>query len=34
MIKAGKTLSVPVQGSKDLGKGLLTKLMKAGGVKK
>jgi len=34
MVKESKTLSVPVHGSKDLGKGLLTKLMKAGGLKK
>jgi len=34
MVKTSKTLSVPVHGSKDLGKGLLIKLMKAGGVKK
>jgi len=34
MIKESKTLSVPVHGNKDLGKGLLTKLMKAGGLKK
>ena len=34
MIKADKTLSVPVHGSKDMGKGLLNKLLKEGGVKK
>ena len=34
MIKDGKTLSVPVHGGKDLGKGLLSKLLKEGGVKK
>lgn len=34
MIKEDKTLSVPVHGSKDLGKGLLNKLLKEGGVKK
>lgn len=34
MVKESKTLSVPVHGNKDLGKGLLTKLMKAGGLKK
>jgi len=34
MIKDSKTLSVPVHGSKDLGKGLLRKLLKEGGQKK
>lgn len=34
MIKESKTLSVPLHGKKDLGKGLLVKLMKAGGLKK
>jgi predicted RNA binding protein YcfA (HicA-like mRNA interferase family) len=34
MIKDNKTLSVPVHGSKDLGKGLLNKLLKQGGLKK
>ena len=34
MTKANKTLSVPVHSSKELGKGLLSKLMKAGGLKK
>jgi len=34
MIKDNKTLSVPVHGSKDLGKGLLSKLLKEGGLKK
>jgi len=34
MIKEDKTLSVPVHGSKDMGKGLLNKLLKEGGVKK
>jgi predicted RNA binding protein YcfA (HicA-like mRNA interferase family) len=34
MVKESKTLSVPVHGNKDLGKGLLTKLMKTGGLKK
>lgn len=34
MIKKDKTLSVPVHGAKDLGKGLLNKLLKEGGVKK
>ncbi|HAP66297.1 MAG TPA: addiction module toxin, HicA family [Nitrospinae bacterium] len=34
MIKDDKTLSVPVHGSKDLGKGLLNKLLKQGGLKK
>jgi predicted RNA binding protein YcfA (HicA-like mRNA interferase family) len=34
MIKGSKTLSVPVHSNKELGKGLLNKLMKAGGLKK
>jgi len=34
MIKDNKTLSVPVHSSKDLGKGLLNKLLKEGGLKK
>lgn len=34
MIKDNKTISVPVHGSKDLGKGLLNKLLKEGGLKK
>ena len=34
MIKGSKTLSVPVHGNKELGKGLLNKLMKVGGLKK
>jgi predicted RNA binding protein YcfA (HicA-like mRNA interferase family) len=33
LIKGDKTLSVPVHGSKDLGKGLLLALMKQGGLK-
>ncbi|MBI3755152.1 MAG: type II toxin-antitoxin system HicA family toxin [Deltaproteobacteria bacterium] len=33
MIKENKTLSVPVHGSKDLGKGILNKLSKKGGLK-
>ena len=33
MIKGSKTLSVPVHGNKDLGKGLLHKLMKQGDLK-
>lgn len=34
MIKDDKTLSVPVHGSKDLGKGLLNRLLKDGEIKK
>ena len=34
MIKDDKTLSVPLHGSKDLGKGLLNRLLKDGGIKK
>ncbi len=34
MIKGDKTLSVPVHGGRDLGKGILSKLLKEGGVKK
>jgi len=34
MIKGHETLSVPVHGNKELGKGLLSKLMKVGGLKK
>jgi predicted RNA binding protein YcfA (HicA-like mRNA interferase family) len=33
MVKGEKTLSVPVHGIKDLGKGLLHALMKQGGLK-
>jgi predicted RNA binding protein YcfA (HicA-like mRNA interferase family) len=33
LAKAEKTLSVPVHGNKDLGKGLLHALMKQGGLK-
>lgn len=33
LIKGNKTLSVPVHGSKDLGKGLLHVLMRQGGLK-
>lgn len=33
LAKEDKTLSVPVHGSKDLGKGLLHALMKQGGLK-
>jgi predicted RNA binding protein YcfA (HicA-like mRNA interferase family) len=33
MVKGAKTLSVPVHGNKDLGKGLLHALRKQGGVK-
>jgi predicted RNA binding protein YcfA (HicA-like mRNA interferase family) len=33
MEKGVKTLSVPVHGNKDLGKGLLHALMKQGGLK-
>jgi predicted RNA binding protein YcfA (HicA-like mRNA interferase family) len=33
LMKGMKTLSVPVHGSKDLGKGLLHALMKQGGLK-
>jgi len=33
LMKGDKTLSVPVHGSKDLGKGLLHALMKQGGLK-
>lgn len=32
-IRDDKTLSVPVHGSNDLGKGLLHALMKQGGIK-
>jgi predicted RNA binding protein YcfA (HicA-like mRNA interferase family) len=32
MMKGSKTLSVPVHGKKDLGKGLLRALMKQGGL--
>ena len=34
MIKGDKTLSVPVHASKDLGKGILNRLMVQGGLKK
>lgn len=33
LVKGEKTLSVPVHGSKDMGKGLLNALMKQGGLK-
>jgi len=33
LINGAKTLSVPVHGSKDIGKGLLHALMKQGGLK-
>jgi len=33
MAKQSKTLSVPVHGKQDLGKGILNKLLKAGGIK-
>jgi len=33
LTKGDRTLSVPVHGSKDLGKGLLHALMKQGGLK-
>jgi predicted RNA binding protein YcfA (HicA-like mRNA interferase family) len=33
MIKGNKTISVPVHGNRDLGKGLLNALMKQGGLK-
>ncbi len=33
MIKGAKTLSVPVHGNKDIGKGLLHALRKQGGLK-
>jgi len=33
LVKDSKTLSVPVHGSKDLGKGLLHALMRQGGLK-
>ncbi len=33
MAKGAKTLSVPVHGNKDLGKGLLHALRKQGGLK-
>jgi predicted RNA binding protein YcfA (HicA-like mRNA interferase family) len=33
MVKGSRTLSVPVHGSRDLGKGLLNALMKQGGLK-
>lgn len=34
MVKQNKTLSVPVHSGRELGKGLLNKLSKAGGLKK
>jgi predicted RNA binding protein YcfA (HicA-like mRNA interferase family) len=34
MFKENKTLSVPVHDNKDLGKGLLNRLLKEGGLKK
>jgi predicted RNA binding protein YcfA (HicA-like mRNA interferase family) len=33
LTKGDRTLSIPVHGSKDLGKGLLHALMKQGGLK-
>ncbi len=33
LVKGTKTLSVPVHGKKDLGKGLLHAVMKQGGLK-
>jgi predicted RNA binding protein YcfA (HicA-like mRNA interferase family) len=33
MVKGKQTISVPVHGKKDLGKGLLNALMKQGGLK-
>lgn len=33
MVKGKHTLSVPVHGNKDLGKGLLNALMRQGGLK-
>lgn len=33
LIKGDKTLSVPIHGGKDLGKGLLHALMRQGGLK-
>jgi predicted RNA binding protein YcfA (HicA-like mRNA interferase family) len=33
MVKGSRTLSVPVHGGRDLGKGLLNALMKQGGLK-
>jgi len=33
LVKDSETLSVPVHGSKDLGKGLLHALMRQGGLK-
>jgi predicted RNA binding protein YcfA (HicA-like mRNA interferase family) len=33
LMKGDKTLSVPVHGNKDLGKGILHALMKQGGLK-
>lgn len=33
LIKAGKTLSVPVHGNKELKKGLQQALLKEGGIK-
>jgi predicted RNA binding protein YcfA (HicA-like mRNA interferase family) len=33
LVKRDKTLSVPVHGNKDLGKGILHVLMKQGGLK-
>ena len=33
MVKGNETLSIPVHGNKDLGKGLLNALMKQGGLK-
>jgi len=33
LMKGGNTLSVPVHGNKDMGKGLLHALMKQGGLR-
>ena len=33
MVKGEQTLSVPIHGKKDLGRGLLSSLMKQGGLK-
>lgn len=34
LFKGNKTISVPVHGSKDLGKGILNKLLQEGELKK
>ena len=34
MIKGSKTISVPVHGKKDLGKGLVNAILKQAGIKK